>query len=105
MPISLGRAFTKNFLGNAPRWYKIAIVLFLLINPIIFYVDPFLAGWLLLTVAFPALAGGSAEAGAAGALPASMALATLSVRACGLLLVAFGPLLLYQTACLFGGVA
>ncbi|MFQ2852103.1 Na(+)/H(+) antiporter NhaB [Aeromonas caviae] len=47
MPISLGRAFTKNFLGNAPRWYKIAIVLFLLINPIIFYVDPFLAGWLL----------------------------------------------------------
>jgi len=47
MPISLGRAFTKNFLGNAPRWYKIAIVLFLLINPIIFYFDPFLAGWLL----------------------------------------------------------
>ena len=33
-------------MGNAPRWYKIAIVLFLLINPIIFYVDPFL-GWLL----------------------------------------------------------
>ena len=47
MPISLGRAFAKNFLGNAPRWYKIAIVIFLLINPIVFHVDPFLAGWLL----------------------------------------------------------
>ncbi|MBP8188900.1 MAG: hypothetical protein KAX79_05765, partial [Aeromonas sp.] len=35
MPISLGRAFAKNFLGNAPRWYKIAIVIFLLINPIV----------------------------------------------------------------------
>ena len=47
MPISLGRAFAKNFLGNAPRWYKIAIVIFLLINPIVFHIDPFLAGWLL----------------------------------------------------------
>ncbi len=26
---------------------KIAIVIFLLINPIVFHVDPFLAGWLL----------------------------------------------------------
>ncbi len=37
----------KELFGNAPRWSKIAIVLFLLINPVIFYVDPFLAGWLL----------------------------------------------------------
>lgn len=47
MPISLGQAFAKNFLGHAPNWYKQAIVLFLLINPIVFYLDPFMAGWLL----------------------------------------------------------
>jgi Na+:H+ antiporter, NhaB family len=47
MPISLGQAFAKNFLGNAPQWYKAAILLFLLINPIAFYLDPFAAGWLL----------------------------------------------------------
>ena len=37
----------QRILGNAPRWYKLAIVLFLLINPIVFHLDPFLAGWLL----------------------------------------------------------
>ncbi|AKA17590.1 Na(+)/H(+) antiporter NhaB [Aeromonas hydrophila] len=47
MPISLGQAFARNFLGNAPQWYKAAILLFLLINPIAFYLDPFIAGWLL----------------------------------------------------------
>ncbi|HDZ8830758.1 TPA: sodium/proton antiporter NhaB [Aeromonas dhakensis] len=47
MPISLGQAFARNFLGNAPQWYKAAILLFLLINPIAFYLDPFRAGWLL----------------------------------------------------------
>lgn len=41
-------AFIKNFLGKAPDWYKIAIVSFLIINPIIyFWVSPFIAGWLL----------------------------------------------------------
>ncbi|AHV35355.1 Na+/H+ antiporter NhaB [Aeromonas hydrophila YL17] len=47
MPISLGQAFARNFLGNAPQWYKAAILLFLLINPIAFYLDPFMASWLL----------------------------------------------------------
>ncbi|MGL5596668.1 MAG: sodium/proton antiporter NhaB [Aeromonas sp.] len=47
MPISLGQAFAKNFLGNAPQWYKLAILLFLLINPLAFHLDPFMAGWLL----------------------------------------------------------
>ena len=47
MPISLGQAFARNFLGNAPQWYKAAILLFLLINPIAFHLDPFIAGWLL----------------------------------------------------------
>ncbi len=48
MPISLGNAFIKNFLGKAPDWYKLTIVAFLAINPIVFFLfDPFFAGWLL----------------------------------------------------------
>ncbi|HGO5291576.1 TPA: Na(+)/H(+) antiporter NhaB [Photobacterium damselae subsp. damselae] len=48
MAISLGNAFIKNFLGKAPDWYKVAIIAFLIINPIVFFlVDPFVAGWLL----------------------------------------------------------
>ncbi|PMH46828.1 Na+/H+ antiporter NhaB [Vibrio sp. 10N.286.49.B3] len=48
MPMSLGNAFIKNFLGKAPDWYKVAIIAFLIINPLIFFfVDPFAAGWLL----------------------------------------------------------
>ncbi|WP_261816914.1 Na(+)/H(+) antiporter NhaB [Vibrio gallicus] len=48
MPLSLGNAFVKNFLGKAPDWYKVTIVAFLIINPIVFfYIDPFVAGWLL----------------------------------------------------------
>lgn len=46
--MSYSQAFLKNFLGTSPDWYKIAIVVFLIINPIIFFfVSPFLAGWLL----------------------------------------------------------
>ncbi|WP_076418232.1 sodium/proton antiporter NhaB [Colwellia sp. UCD-KL20] len=41
-------AFYKNFLGNSPEWYKLAIISFLVINPIIFFlVDPYTAGWAL----------------------------------------------------------
>ncbi|CAM2922675.1 Na(+)/H(+) antiporter NhaB [Vibrio rarus] len=48
MPLSLGNAFIKNFLGKAPDWYKLAIIGFLIINPFVyFHVDPFAAGWLL----------------------------------------------------------
>lgn len=42
------QAGKRNFLGPSPRWYKQAILLFLLINPIIFAVSPFIAGWLLI---------------------------------------------------------
>lgn len=48
MTTSVKSAFLDNFLGNSPKWYKITIVAFLIINPILFYmVDPFLAGWVL----------------------------------------------------------
>ncbi|MEO5533711.1 MAG: sodium/proton antiporter NhaB [Pseudolysinimonas sp.] len=42
------RALAHNFLGDAPRWYKVAIVAFLVVNPIVFLgVNPFIGGWLL----------------------------------------------------------
>lgn len=47
MPVTLSQAFIGNFLGNSPKWYKIAIVSFLILNPILFSVSPFIAGWAL----------------------------------------------------------
>ncbi|MEI6859673.1 MAG: sodium/proton antiporter NhaB [Shewanella sp.] len=47
MPVTMRQAFIDNFLGNSPKWFKIAIISFLIINPIIFYFNPFVAGWLL----------------------------------------------------------
>lgn len=47
MDMSLSTAARLNFLGNSPQWYKIAIIAFLIINPIMFSIDPFIAGWLL----------------------------------------------------------
>lgn len=47
MSHSLGSAFTGNFLGNASNWFKFTIIGFLLINPVIWMIDPFVAGWLL----------------------------------------------------------
>lgn len=41
------QAFMNNFMGKSPNWYKVTIVAFLLINPIVFWIDPFIAGWLL----------------------------------------------------------
>ena len=40
-------SFKENFLGHSPDWYKTAIVLFLVINPIVYFANPYLAGWLL----------------------------------------------------------
>jgi NhaB family Na+:H+ antiporter len=36
-----------NFLGNAASWYKLTIILFLIINPLVMLINPFLAGWVL----------------------------------------------------------
>jgi NhaB family Na+:H+ antiporter len=40
-------SFWKNFLGPAPDWYKGLILFFLAINPILFLIAPFVAGWVL----------------------------------------------------------
>jgi len=42
------RSFWQNFLGPAPTWYKAVIIGFLLINPLLFILAPFAAGWLLI---------------------------------------------------------
>lgn len=41
------QAFMNNFMGKSPNWYKVTIAAFLLINPIVFWLNPFAAGWLL----------------------------------------------------------
>ncbi|NCP64414.1 MAG: sodium/proton antiporter NhaB [Paraglaciecola sp.] len=47
MSMSIPQAIAANFLGKAPNWYKQAIIAFLLINPLLFMANPFLAGWAL----------------------------------------------------------
>lgn len=49
MPTTFASAFARNFLGNAPGWYKLAILAFLVINPIMLFVaGPFVTGWMLI---------------------------------------------------------
>lgn len=48
MPTTVFGGFTANFLGNAPTWYKQAILFFLAINPLVIWsLGPAVAGWLL----------------------------------------------------------
>ena len=48
MQRSLASALMHNFLGNSPHWYKLAIVLFLIINPMVLWsLGPVVTGWLL----------------------------------------------------------
>ena len=44
---TMAEALRRNFLGQSPDWYKMTILGFLIINPILFVVDPFIAGWCL----------------------------------------------------------
>jgi len=49
MSDSLRTAFTENFLGRSPDWYKLTIIGFLVMNPFVAaYFDTFIAGWLLI---------------------------------------------------------
>lgn len=43
------KTLCKNFLGNSPEWYKITLLTFLILNPIVYFlISPFAAGWLLI---------------------------------------------------------
>lgn len=47
--MTMPQAFVKNFLGKAPTWYKLAIIAFLIINPIsLTMFGPFITGWILI---------------------------------------------------------
>lgn len=37
----------RNFLGNSALWYKMTIIAFLVLNPIIYIINPYVAGWIL----------------------------------------------------------
>ena len=48
MSYTYTKAFRENFLGHSPNWYKLTIIAFIVINPFVFMLDPFLAGWVLI---------------------------------------------------------
>jgi NhaB family Na+:H+ antiporter len=47
MATTMAAAFRENFLGNSPGWYKATILIFLIVNPILAQISPFIAGWAL----------------------------------------------------------
>ncbi len=47
MSRTIANAFAHNFLGNSASWYKLTIIAFLVLNPIIWQINGFLAGWVL----------------------------------------------------------
>lgn len=45
---TIGQALAKNFLGHSPNWYKLTIIGFLVLNPIlVIMTSPIIAGWVL----------------------------------------------------------
>ncbi len=48
MTDKLSKGLLSNFLGHSAIWYKQLIIAFLIINPIVYYISPFMAGWLLI---------------------------------------------------------
>jgi NhaB family Na+:H+ antiporter len=49
MPQTVGRTLAANFLGRSPDWYKLLIIAFLVVNPVVaLAAGTFVAGWLLL---------------------------------------------------------
>lgn len=47
MARTLAAALRSNFLGNSPDWYKVTILGFLVLNPVLVVMNPHLAGWVL----------------------------------------------------------
>ncbi|MCH8250298.1 MAG: sodium/proton antiporter NhaB, partial [Proteobacteria bacterium] len=47
MAHTMAAALRENFLGNSPSWYKLTIIGFLILNPVLVSIDGFLAGWVL----------------------------------------------------------
>ncbi|MGB5344842.1 MAG: sodium/proton antiporter NhaB [Woeseia sp.] len=48
MAHTMAEAFRKNFLGQSPVWYKLTMIAFLILNPLLVLVaGPFIAGWVI----------------------------------------------------------
>ena len=48
MPRTIAKSMLDNFLGPAADWYKLTIIMFLIVNPILaLTVGPFITGWVL----------------------------------------------------------
>ncbi|MCJ7592627.1 MAG: sodium/proton antiporter NhaB [Woeseiaceae bacterium] len=47
MSHTMAAALRQNFLGNSPDWYKLTIIGFLIVNPLVVLFDPHVASWLL----------------------------------------------------------
>lgn len=45
--MTYGKAFAVNFMGASPNWYKLVILSFLIINPVVTLISPVAAGWIL----------------------------------------------------------
>lgn len=49
MPRTIPQAVSNNLLGNSPDWYKLTIIGFLLVNPVLLNtLGPFVTGWILM---------------------------------------------------------
>ena len=49
MQVSLLKAFKVNLLGSAPSWYKLTILAFLVLNPLLLITaGPFITGWVII---------------------------------------------------------
>ncbi|MGV6807113.1 MAG: sodium/proton antiporter NhaB [bacterium] len=49
MQTSITQALLRNFLGNSPQWYKLTIIFFLVINPVLVVTaGKFVTGWVLI---------------------------------------------------------
>jgi len=52
MSSRLARAFAQHFLGHSPNWYKRTVLVFLVVNPLLFFLggqhSGFISGWFLL---------------------------------------------------------
>ena len=46
-PSGTALALYTNFLGQSPNWFKLTIIAFLFVNPLVFIQNPYTAGWLL----------------------------------------------------------
>ena len=47
MAHTMASALRENFLGNSPGWYKLTIIAFLIANPVLVLIDPYLASWVI----------------------------------------------------------